>query len=110
MAWGWNAENPGSTKPTKVETNLLSTNWEYSVTTGDNAALNPNTRCTFGFSNYCNLGSGTGGLNSNAFANFDQDWNMAKGGLDPEPSSWAPLIAGFGLVGTSMRRRRRTLA
>jgi hypothetical protein len=28
----------------------------------------------------------------------------------PEPSSWAMLIAGFGLTGASMRRRRRTVA
>lgn len=28
----------------------------------------------------------------------------------PEPASWAMMIAGFGLVGASMRRRRRALA
>jgi hypothetical protein len=28
-------------------------------------------------------------------------------GFVPEPASWAMLIAGFGLVGTTMRRRRR---
>jgi hypothetical protein len=28
----------------------------------------------------------------------------------PEPSTWAMLIAGFGLTGASMRRRRRTVA
>lgn len=28
----------------------------------------------------------------------------------PEPSSWAMLIAGFGLVGSALRRRRQTLA
>ncbi|WP_372917138.1 NF038122 family metalloprotease [Sandarakinorhabdus sp.] len=28
----------------------------------------------------------------------------------PEPSSWAMLIAGFGLTGAAMRRRRRTVA
>ncbi len=29
-------------------------------------------------------------------------------GAVPEPSSWAMLIAGFGLVGATMRRRRTT--
>ena len=28
------------------------------------------------------------------------------GGAVPEPASWAMLIAGFGVVGASMRRRR----
>lgn len=31
-------------------------------------------------------------------------------GVVPEPASWAMLIAGFGLVGASMRRRRSALA
>ena len=31
-------------------------------------------------------------------------------GAIPEPSSWALLIAGFGLTGAAMRRRRRVLA
>ncbi|MFN3371869.1 MAG: PEPxxWA-CTERM sorting domain-containing protein [Sphingomonadaceae bacterium] len=32
------------------------------------------------------------------------------GGVVPEPATWAMLIAGFGLVGATMRRRRRALA
>lgn len=44
--------------------------------------------------------------------------SLRNGGIDPfsdpdpipEPSSWAMLIAGFGLVGAMARRRRRTLA
>jgi hypothetical protein len=31
-------------------------------------------------------------------------------GVIPEPASWAMLIAGFGLVGTAMRRRRTAVA
>jgi hypothetical protein len=69
-------------------------------------ALNPNTNYNFGFFNFGNLSSGSGGLNSNAFANFTMDWTIVEGGVVPEPSSWALLIAGFGLVGTSLRRRR----
>lgn len=32
--------------------------------------------------------------------------NVAFGGAVPEPATWAMLIAGFGLVGGAMRRRR----
>ena len=32
------------------------------------------------------------------------------GGAVPEPQSWAMLIAGFGLVGATMRRRRTAIA
>lgn len=33
-----------------------------------------------------------------------------QGGTVPEPASWAMLIAGFGLVGASLRRRRMAVA
>ncbi|WP_310476620.1 PEPxxWA-CTERM sorting domain-containing protein [Sandarakinorhabdus sp.] len=72
-------------------------------------ALNPNTSYTFGFFNFGNLSNTGGGLNSNAFANFDLDWNITERGV-PEPSSWAMLIAGFGLVGAAARRRRAVTA
>ena len=34
------------------------------------------------------------------------NWSMAPTGAVPEPASWAMLIAGFGLTGAAMRRRR----
>ena len=34
----------------------------------------------------------------------------APGGGVPEPASWALMIAGFGLAGAALRRRRATLA
>ena len=37
--------------------------------------------------------------------NFVIDQAPAVGGI-PEPASWALLIAGFGLLGAAMRRRR----
>jgi len=36
--------------------------------------------------------------------------NVTTQGAVPEPGSWAMLIAGFGLVGATMRRRRALLA
>jgi len=37
-------------------------------------------------------------------------YNAGPGGAVPEPASWAMLIAGFGLVGATMRRRRTMVA
>ena len=36
--------------------------------------------------------------------------NVSVSGAVPEPASWALLIAGFGLTGAAMRRRRTALA
>ncbi len=35
--------------------------------------------------------------------------DLGGGGAVPEPSTWAMLIAGFGLVGATMRKRRRAI-
>jgi hypothetical protein len=32
--------------------------------------------------------------------------SIAEAGVVPEPASWAMLLAGFGLTGAMMRRRR----
>jgi hypothetical protein len=46
----------------------------------------------------------------------DEGWNVSNltvygpSGAVPEPASWALMIAGFGLVGARMRRRRPALA
>jgi len=40
---------------------------------------------------------------------FGTVWTLEAGGV-PEPASWAMLIAGFGLTGAAMRRRRRVTA
>ena len=37
------------------------------------------------------------------------DFSVADIGAVPEPASWALMIAGFGLVGSAMRRRRETV-
>ncbi|GGE08224.1 lipoprotein [Polymorphobacter glacialis] len=54
-----------------------------------------------------NLGTGTGTLIGNVGA--EGLAGITAAGV-PEPASWAMLIAGFGLVGASMRRRTAALA
>lgn len=44
--------------------------------------------------------------NANARPNSRLDFKIAGVNVVPEPTTWAMLIAGFGLVGASMRRRR----
>jgi hypothetical protein len=73
-------------------------------------ALAPNTSYSFGFGNFGNVG---GSQPLNASAIYRMDWTIIGGGGDagvPEPASWAMLIAGFGLVGATARRRRAVTA
>jgi hypothetical protein len=51
------------------------------------------------------VGSGAVNLTQSPVTEFVE----GVGGV-PEPSSWAMLIAGFGLVGATMRRRRTVVA
>ncbi len=59
---------------------------------------------TFSVANFGNL---TNGSNTVAEANASIIWTISS---VPEPSSWAMLITGFGLVGVAARRRREVLA
>lgn len=61
-----------------------------------------NRRVTFGFTEAEQI-TGVKFLSSNDAFEFD---NLAISSVVPEPASWAMLIAGFGLVGATMRRRR----
>jgi hypothetical protein len=68
------------------------------------------------FANGPNLSDGFGGGGSfdgrtNAWAfdvlNVNEAIEIPVDGAVPEPASWAMLIAGFGLVGATLRRRRQ---
>lgn len=52
----------------------------------------------------------SGRFTSLSFTDTDENWHGFTVGIGsavvPEPQSWALLIAGFGLVGAAMRRRR----
>lgn len=73
-------------------------------------ALAPNTSYTLSLTNFGNFGPGT--LNSVGTVQFDMDWTILQDRVPgiPEPASWALLIAGFGLVGATARRRRAVTA
>ena len=72
-------------------------------------ALLANTAYNFTIFNFGNRSGGGSVFDSSAL--FNMDWNIDGGvGGVPEPSSWAMLIAGFGLVGAGMRQRRRIAA
>lgn len=53
-----------------------------------------------------------GTFSSISFTDTQENWHGFTVGTAavPEPASWALMIAGFGLVGASMRRRRTTAA
>lgn len=75
-------------------------------------ALAPNTSYSFGLLNYGNIVGSITDRSPNAL--FTMDWRITGGGgggsTVPEPASWAMLLAGFGLIGTTMRQRRRQAA
>jgi hypothetical protein len=66
--------------------------------TGTGNAIQVNSSGGFGF---------PGGVNeTGASAAFRLNGTGGSAGAVPEPASWAMLIAGFGLTGAAMRRRR----
>ncbi|MEI6882826.1 MAG: PEPxxWA-CTERM sorting domain-containing protein [Bacteroidota bacterium] len=55
--------------------------------------------------------TGSNGLDAVADAQALVEWQVnTTPGAVPEPASWALMIAGFGLTGTAMRRRRGAFA
>ncbi len=50
-----------------------------------------------------------GELNGFASTRYNSDWIYSIANV-PEPATWALMIGGFGLVGTSLRRQRKVVA
>ena len=57
-----------------------------------------------------NIWPRTNGFGNTDIADFAPDARNFEGSAVPEPATWAFLIAGFGLVGSAMRRRRNLQA
>jgi hypothetical protein len=57
-----------------------------------------------------NIWPRTNGFANTDIADFAPDARNFEGTAVPEPATWAFLIAGFGLVGSAMRRRRNLQA
>ncbi len=53
--------------------------------------------------------SGKYGATANSGAILETG-GMTRGGGTPEPATWAMMIVGMGLIGTTLRRRRTLLA
>ena len=102
---------------------VISTNIPYAITfswSPDNAVM---VLATAGTSNSCmhfvetfcafvsDLATGTPNFVEQSPAGGG-GWIAGRitGGVIPEPASWALMIAGFGLTGSALRRRARTLA
>jgi PEP-CTERM motif len=73
--------------------------------------LIPHVASTFGLSiRFGGAGFQGGADESWAIDNFALSAIYDGRGVVPEPATWAMLIAGFGLVGTALRRQRRAIA
>ncbi len=60
--------------------------------------------------NLGNFGLRNGFFGQNVVLKISQSDPIAPPGAIPEPTTWAIMIAGFGLVGSAIRRRRRKAA
>lgn len=80
------------------------TGFDFPPANGNQPANTTNRRITFGFSQADAITQVKFQSSQNAFE-FD---TLAIAAV-PEPASWAMLIAGFGLVGATLRRRRNQL-
>ena len=91
-------------------TNLVGSSWNDTVVRYE--FLFPHVSSTFGLSiNFGGAGFQGGIDESWGLDNFALSaiYDDGPGGV-PEPATWAMLIAGFGMVGATMRRRRSSIA
>jgi len=72
---------------------------------GNRPGASTNRRVTFGFTQVDDI-TGVKFLSTRDAFEFD---DIAISTSVPEPASWAMLIAGFGLIGATMRRRRQQI-
>lgn len=73
----------------------------------------PTTGDFFLIGNGANISLGTAGhiyalVNDTFYSNNDGSFTLSVAAI-PEPASWALMIAGFGLAGAAMRRRRQSI-
>ncbi len=80
----------------------------YNGDTGQGADIIVN--AGFGYSNGKNIGTfGFSGLRDKPFVAANFRANVAGVAAVPEPATWAMMLVGFGLMGTTMRYRRRSI-
>ncbi len=77
---------------------------DIGVANGNQVSPNTNGRLTF----TANPGVIINGLTISSTANSAEVDNFARIGAVPEPATWAMMLIGFGAIGGSMRRRRRS--
>ena len=85
--------------------------WTMEVFSGASTLASYTINPTYGSNSKEYLGFSGSNITSVRLTASSGDWvfidNLTSaGGAVPEPASWAMLIAGFGIVGASMRRRR----
>ena len=102
----------GGTGPLTMSLTLKAATWSFNITDGSNSIASSGAYAPgFGISDVL---AATGG-NLSTFASVRSDCPGCRdsGGFDsvtavaiPEPAAWSLMIAGFGLAGAALRRRR----
>jgi hypothetical protein len=109
----------GSGNPFGLEPLVTSNDWKYSTLGGD--IFNPNGSGTFSvalvaghtykmsLANFGNVFNPTYGIAVEGSATSNVQWHIDYSAA-PEPASWAMMLGGFGLIGGTIRSRRKTVS